>query len=1062
MRLGLDLGTNSIGWWLYRTNDAGAIVDVIDGGVRIFHDGRDPKSKDSLAKDRRAARSIRRLRDRYLRRRKSLMRKLAEAGLMPQQPSEQKALEQLDPYALRARGLDEKLALTELGRALFHLNQRRGFKSNRKTDGRDNEAGMIKTATARLDMKMAETGARTYGEYLHMVRASAPDPRHVPSVRARLTLRNNPDSEKDEMGYDIYPSRAHLEEEFEALWAVQAAFHPELTEDLHDELFETIFYQRPLKVPEVGRCYFNPDTERRIAKAHPLFQQRILYETVNQLQIQSPGHPKRGLSLDERDKLILKLNSKPSKGLQSANITFIQLAKTLGLTKGESFTLSSESRKGLDCDKIRAVMIHKERFGPAWADLNWETQWDIIQRKQTVESEADMEAFCLWLCEHFSLSMDQAKGVASAPLPEGYGRLGLSATTQLLEALREEVVTYAEAATELFGHHSDHSIGDSFDDLPYYGKVLDRHVIPGSSNPKDDDITRFGRITNPTVHIGLNQLRRLINRIIRHHGLPEQIVVELARDLKLTTEQKKEANKTIARNTRAAIERGKKLEEIGQRNNGANRLLLRLWEELSHDVLHRRCPYSGVQISETMLFDGSCDIDHILPYSRTLDDSMSNKTICLRAANREKMNKSPWERWGNSPRWETIETLLPHMPQNKRWRFAPDAMEHFEGKRDFLDRQLVDTQYLSRLAREYISCLYSDKGKGSQHVWVVPGRMTEMLRRNWGLNFDLSISEQELGTVKAKNRCDHRHHAIDAAVVGATDRRLVQAISQAAGRRKELDLDQTLGDIKPPFANFREKIHERLQTMIVSHRTDHGRIDRVRGKSSTAGQLHNDTAYGPTDEVSNRGVPLVVTRKPFLSLTRKDMEKLRDPYLYALLGEKLQNVDEKDFPKTLEEFAARPGPYQGTRHIRIIQALNTIPITDDTGKTYKCYKGDSNHCYEIWRMPDGKWERVVYTTFEAHQPGIDKKPHPAAKRLMRLHKKDMLVLDHPKTGSTIMVIAKLSEQRLDLVAHNEANVDARCRSKEDPLDYVRVSVSSLQKYAARQVYVNEMGKIAVK
>ena len=137
MRLGLDIGTNSIGWWLYGTDAKGAVTSHIDGGVRIFGDGRHPKSGQSLAVARREARSARKRRDRYLRRRADLMKALAQAGLMPNDPNDRKELEKLDPYALRAVGLNEKISLNELGRALFHLNQRRGFKYNRKTDGKD-------------------------------------------------------------------------------------------------------------------------------------------------------------------------------------------------------------------------------------------------------------------------------------------------------------------------------------------------------------------------------------------------------------------------------------------------------------------------------------------------------------------------------------------------------------------------------------------------------------------------------------------------------------------------------------------------------------------------------------------------------------------------------------------------------------------------------------------------------------------------------------------------------------------------------------------------------------
>ncbi len=160
MRLGLDIGTNSIGWWLYASKE-GTITTVVDGGVRIFSDGRDPKSGASLAIDRREARGQRRRRDRFLRRRAALMKRTATKGLMPSDPNEAKALELLDPYALRAQGLDQAIPLTHFRRDLLYLNQRWGFKSNRKTDCGDNESGKTKDATARLDQAMLAKRART-------------------------------------------------------------------------------------------------------------------------------------------------------------------------------------------------------------------------------------------------------------------------------------------------------------------------------------------------------------------------------------------------------------------------------------------------------------------------------------------------------------------------------------------------------------------------------------------------------------------------------------------------------------------------------------------------------------------------------------------------------------------------------------------------------------------------------------------------------------------------------------------------------------------------------------
>ena len=325
MRLGLDIGTNSIGWWLYATHDD-VITGVLDGGVRIFSDGRDAKSGASLAVDRRAARAQRRRRDRFLRRKAALMKRMAEVGLMPADPDEAKARELLDPYELRAKGLDEALPLTHFGRALFHLNQRRGFKSNRKTDRGDNESGKIKDATKRLDEEMAAKTARTYGEFLQMRRSAAPDPKQVPSVRTRLSVARRDHAEKEESGYDFYPDRRHLSEEFSRLWEAQACHYPDiLSDDLRDEIATIIFHQRPLKSPEVGLCLFTD--ERRIPSSHPLNQRRIFLETVNSLKVAAPGEPARATGSDtyapRRARVVLVRLATPSERRQ-ANSPFTE------------------------------------------------------------------------------------------------------------------------------------------------------------------------------------------------------------------------------------------------------------------------------------------------------------------------------------------------------------------------------------------------------------------------------------------------------------------------------------------------------------------------------------------------------------------------------------------------------------------------------------------------------------------------------------------------------------------------------------------------------------------
>lgn len=977
---------------------------------------------------------------------------------MPRDPQAAKKLETLDPYVLRVQALDEKLNPHEIGRALFHLNQRRGFKSNRKADrvSKAGEDGKIASGTKALDTAMAEAGARTLGEFL------------LASDQKRVRMRDEAD------GYDFYPDRKHYAAEFEALWTAQAPHHPNiLTDEARAAIHRVIFYQRPLKAQVVGTCTFAgwngvPDDEKRLPKAHPLFQQRRLYEEVNQLEIVTPGEPARKLTLDERDTLIMKLRDRKK-------VLFSTLAKDIKLSAGTRFNKESENRKDLLGDEVRAVLSDKKRFGTRWPDFDLQEQMAILHRLQEEESP---ETLLSWLMQSYDLGEDTALAIANAPLPEGYGRFGQTATTKLLEELKKDVVTYSKAA-ELAGfHHSDQRTGECFDTLPYYGEVLTREIAPGKDDYGDDLERQFGKITNPTVHIGMNQLRRLVNGIIKQHGRPDKIYVELARELKMNDQQKKEASRRIKQNTDAAIARGEKLTKMGQRDTGSNRMMLRLWEDLNpKNALDRRCPYCGEQISADMLMNGSVDVDHIIPYSRCLDDGAANKTVCHASCNRQKGQKTPYEKWGETDRWPTIQDQAARMHRSKQWRFGPDAMERVEQDGGFIARQLTDTQYLSRMAAKYLGAIYTpDEGRC---VYAVTGRMTAMLRRLWGLN-DLLPDHNWVDNEHSnapKNRLDHRHHAIDAAVVGATTPSLIQKIAKAAGRAESQDLDKLFDDLPEPWEGFRNDLRERLLATTVSHKPDHGRKSAPsKHRDITSGQLHNDTAYGLTGRTNIKGVPIVVTRKPLLSLKPGDLtnpERMTDHELQDALYRATQGRTGKDFEKALRDFAKREGPYQGIRRVRLCEPLNVIAIKDKKGKVYKAYKGDGNARYDVWRLPDGKWvtkwkdregkeHSSVISMFDAHQSGTqDVKPHPAAKRVLSLRQNDMLAIERQGESPKIVRVVKFASRgELQLAPDNEAGpLKARDANGTDPFKYINTSATGLMKMKARQVRIDEMGRI---
>ncbi|MDN5882551.1 MAG: type II CRISPR RNA-guided endonuclease Cas9, partial [Nitrosospira sp.] len=289
-RLALDVGANSLGWCVYRLDDGDDPDKIIRLGSRIFSDGRDPKTLASHAADRRMARQARRRRDRLLKRRQSFMQALVEFGFMPSDEAQRKALEESDPYTLRARGLDEQLAPHELGRALYHLARKRGFRSSRK-DARDEagekESGKVHAAIKALREQITEEGCRTVGEYLAR-RHEKREP-----VRGRPTL--------DGKSYVLYLQRAMVEEEFNKLWEVQKGYHPQLlTEKARETLRDIMLFQRRLKPVEPGRCLYEPD-EYRTRLCAPLQQRFRMLQELNNLRVRD-GIGNRALTLEERNK----------------------------------------------------------------------------------------------------------------------------------------------------------------------------------------------------------------------------------------------------------------------------------------------------------------------------------------------------------------------------------------------------------------------------------------------------------------------------------------------------------------------------------------------------------------------------------------------------------------------------------------------------------------------------------------------------------------------------------------------------------------------------------------
>lgn len=1002
-RLALDLGSTSLGWAMIRLNAENSPCAIIKAGVRIFSDGRNPKDGSSLAVTRREARAMRRRRDRLLKRKTRMMHTLIAHGFFPTEVVDRKALANLNPYKLRAKGLDEALTPSEFARTLFHINQRRGFKSNRKTDKKDNDSGALKTAINKLRAQLQETDCRTVGEWLNKRDVAGE------TVRARYreskTIKDDGKTKIDK-SYDLYIDRAMIEMEFDVLWSKQTEFNPVLfNETARYELKDCLLHQRPLKPVKPGRCTLIPE-EERAALALPSTQRFRIYQEVNNLRILREGLKEEPLTLTQRNSLAeaLEENSKRS---------FTQIKKLLGLGGVVQFNFEDPKRQELKGNVTSAILRKSEHFGEVWMGFDETKQDAIVLQLVKEENEAKLVA---WLVNETGIDEKRAETIANVGLPEGYGSLSARALARILPKLRRDVVTYDKAVLAAdFDHHSNISpaaTGEILSELPYYGEPLQRHVGFGTGNPNDTPEKRFGKIANPTVHIGLNQIRLVINALIKRYGHPSEVIVEIARDLKRSKDQRDEDTKRQAenqwRNQRHRVAISGILNISEERVKGADLQKMVLWEELSFDPADRRCPYSGVQISAAMLLSDEVEIEHILPFSQTLDDSLNNKTVAMRQANRVKGNNTPWDAFGKQSQsgfdYAAILLRAELMPKSKRYRFAEDGLQRWlKEDKGFLARALNDTKHLSKVAREYVSLICP------QNTRVIPGQMTAMLRGKFGLNDVLSLTGE-------KNRNDHRHHAVDACVIGVTDQGLLQRFAQASADAREKQLNRLVDSMPFPWDSYRAHVERAVNNIWVSHKPDH----------SYEGPMMEETSYG-------------VMRDGSIKQKRK--------------------ADGSD-GREITNLIRLTEPAQRLRHGTNAEG-HALP--------YKGYIGGSNYCIEITRAENGKWQGDVISTFQAYEIvrrfGIKQLRHASLGQngqllVMRLVINDVVRMEIDG-DMRLMRFVKVSANNGQMVfaGLREANVDARSRDKADSFAYTTKLAGSLQKTKARRVTISPLGDV---
>lgn len=770
-RLGLDLGTSSLGWCCLdiSNNEDRKILDM---GVRIFPDGRTDKEKTPLCVSRREARGSRTRLRRFKMRQSKLIEDLQKIGLLPVDKNLFKDLEQANPYELRARAVKEKLSLFELGRVIFHLNQRRGFLNNRKEEKdaikdeklQSKKETKTQTAMNRLTDLMKSENCKTLGEFM---------------FKTGKKRFKNPVDDKGKLQIDFYPNREMYIDEFEKIWNFQKQYYPNILTDEHKQIIENedIFYQRNLKKQDAGYCSLERE-EKRAPKAYVISQRFRIISELNNLKITYPSEGM--LSEEERNKLLDFLDN-PKEKFDNSIVKFERILELLNLPIETSFNLMENNREGIKYNETNAILGSDDSFGSQWFEFSQEQQNAIIDILQdySLDDKEVLEKL-KEICP--KLSAEQINNILnnSLFLPDGYSNLSEKAMNKLYDEMFAKYdIAYEKAIENVYGKNIDELMSfEQFDFLPPYQELFPEQLKGGDKtldkNLFYDDY--MGRISNVSVHIALNQLRIIVNELIKKYEKPTEITIELGRDLTKGKKALADIAKRQRENAKIMDEARHAIRQQGVRITPFNIEKYKVWRNINpKNVLKRVDLYTGKTISLTDLFHGSYDIEHILPYSWTYDDSYDNKIITRSDVNRKKLNQLPYDFFTDESQLKSLaknsEDLanMQLMEIKKRakdidkargnikktfnfksisWRFSEHAREIFNRNNKNMARDLGDMQYMSVLAKKYLTCICP-----KEKIISAKGIMTDLMKNVWNIT-DTLPRDYELWQVQKWQRDD--------------------------------------------------------------------------------------------------------------------------------------------------------------------------------------------------------------------------------------------------------------------------------------------------------------------
>lgn len=498
--------------------------------------------------------------------------------------------------------------------------------------------------------------------------------------------------------------------------------------------------------------------------------------------------------------------------------------------------------------------------------------WHLLYSYTGDNSKTGDSSLIKKLQRRYGFSKEYASIMSKISFDNDYGNLSAKAIMRILPHLRNGL-QYSDACNAAGYNHSKRSLTKQ----DILNKVLVSQI----------DLLPRNSLRQPVVEKILNQLINITNALISTYGNPDEIRIELARELKKSADERAKLNSANNANEKENNSIRKLLQErFGIQNPSRNDIVrYKLYKELEHTGF--KTLYSQSLITDDILFSKEIEIEHIIPQARLFDDSLSNKTLEFHNINQNKSNQTAYDyilsEFGEDYAVQYKKRIDDLLKNGKisRTKHKYLLMSETEIPTDFINRDIRETQYISRKAMEILE-------PATRKVVASSGAITARLREDWqlvdvmkelnwekykALNLTETIQDKDGRRIyKIKDwtkRNDHRHHAMDALTVAFTKPSFIQFLNNLNARsdkgnaiyaiqQKELhrNKDGKLCFNPPlPLDEFRAEAKRQLNDIFVSHKAKNKVATRnsymtKNGKGTKIveltprGQLFNETTYG--------------------------------------------------------------------------------------------------------------------------------------------------------------------------------------------------------------------------